>query len=121
MKGRIRKMYPTYLPGRINTSIAANGLSRMMTAAVVNQKFRDLLLSNPAAAMSRGYLGEKFSLDSDERELVLSIQATSLTDFAQQLLQNRSSSKNKKIERSAKRNQHNMSYRSIQLGSLGND
>jgi hypothetical protein len=93
----------------------------MMTAAVVNQKFRDLLLSNPAAAMSKGYLGEKFSLDSDEIELVLSIQATDLTDFAQQLLQNRSTSKNNNRKRNTKRNQRNLPYQSLKLGSLGND
>lgn len=114
-------MYPTYLPGRVNSNITANGLSRMMTAAVVNQKFRDLLLSNPAAAMSRGYLGEKFSLNSDEMELVLSIQATDLADFAQQLLQNRASSEKINIKRNAKTNQHNNPYRSMRLGSLGND
>jgi hypothetical protein len=114
-------MYPTYMPGRINSNLNANGLSRMMTAAVVNQKFRDLLLSNPEAAMSRGYLGEKFSLNPDEMELVLSIQATSLTDFAQQLLQNSTHSKNKSNRGNANRNQHNPPFPSFQLGSIGND
>jgi hypothetical protein len=114
-------MYPTYLPGRINSNISANGLSRMMTAAVVNQKFRDLLLSNPAAAMSRGYLGEKFSLDSDEMDLVLSIQATSLSDFAQQLLQISTDSKKKSGMGNSKGIPRNFSYLPIQLGSLGND
>lgn len=114
-------MYPTYLPGRINSNIGANDLSRMMTAAVVNQKFRDLLLSNPAAAMKSGYLGEEFSLDSDEMELVLSIQATTLTDFAQQLLQNRTPSGTNHIKGSANYQQHMLSYPTMQLGSIGND
>jgi hypothetical protein len=54
----------------------------LITAAVVNQGFRNLLLSNPEKAISAGYNGEAFRLDRQEQELILSIQATSLTDFA---------------------------------------
>jgi hypothetical protein len=57
-------------------------LSRLITAAVINQSFRSLLLSNPEKALTTGYNGETFRLDRDERELVLSIHATSLSDFA---------------------------------------
>jgi len=57
-------------------------LSRLITAAVINQSFRSLLLSNPEKALTAGYHGESFRLDRDERELVLSIRATSLSDFA---------------------------------------
>jgi len=57
-------------------------LSRLITAAVINQSFRSLLLSNPEKALTTGYNGETFRLDRDERELVLSIRATSLSDFA---------------------------------------
>jgi hypothetical protein len=57
-------------------------ISRLLTAAVVNQGFCKLLLSNPEQAISSGYNGEAFRLDRHEKELVLSIRANSLADFA---------------------------------------
>jgi hypothetical protein len=64
------------------------GLSRLLSAAVINQEFRDLLLTEPAAAVSAGYNGEPFQLETDEQELIRTICATSLADFARQLSQN---------------------------------
>lgn len=64
-------------------------LSRLITAAVVNQKFCTLLLTNPAMALATGYNGELFRLATEEQELILSIRATSLADFATQLARNR--------------------------------
>jgi hypothetical protein len=71
---------------------AANGtskngkeLSRLLTAAIINQEFCSLLLANPAVAMAAGFNGQPFQLTSDDQELVLSIRAISLADFAQQL------------------------------------
>ena len=60
-------------------------ISRLLTAAVVNRGFCKLLLTNPASALARGYNGESFRLRSEEQDLVLSIQAKSLADFASQL------------------------------------
>jgi hypothetical protein len=60
-------------------------LSRLITAAVVNQRFRELLLTNPAKAIAKGFNGEVFYLASEEQDLVLSIRASSLADFAMQL------------------------------------
>jgi hypothetical protein len=60
-------------------------LSRLLAAAVVNAKFRNLLLTNPAQALASGYLGESFYLAPEEEDLILSIQATSLAEFALQL------------------------------------
>ncbi len=60
-------------------------ISRLITAAVINQEFRQLLLSNPEKAINTGYNGEKFSLERAEKELILSIRATSLADFAVKL------------------------------------
>jgi hypothetical protein len=73
------------------TGAAPNGteLSRLVTAAVINQKFRDLLLSDPKLALAAGYKGEVFRLTPEEYYLILSIRATSLTDFARQLTGNR--------------------------------
>jgi hypothetical protein len=60
-------------------------ISRLITAAVVNKNFCNLLLSNPAEAIASGYNGESFILASDEQELIFSIHAVSLADFAMQL------------------------------------
>ena len=63
-------------------------LSRLITAAVVNRGFCNLLLANPAMALATGYNGELFHLETEEQEFVLSIRATSLADFAEQLTRN---------------------------------
>jgi hypothetical protein len=60
-------------------------LNRLLAAAVVNQHFRNLLLTNPAVAIRDGYGGEKFSLSDDEHNMILSIHASSLVNFAEQL------------------------------------
>ena len=83
----------TQLP-RSGASRAINGfspgkeLSRLITAAVVNREFCDLLLADPAMAMTVGYNGEAFDVAAEEQELILSIRATSLADFASQLTKN---------------------------------
>jgi hypothetical protein len=66
---------------------AASGreISRLLTAAVINQGFCNLLLTNPASALAKGYNGEAFRLEHEERDRVISIQARSLADFALQL------------------------------------
>jgi hypothetical protein len=68
--------------------MTAKGLSRLLTAAVVNQEFRNLLLSDPAIALATGYNGEPFDLPTDVQEMIFSIRATSLADFAEQLTKN---------------------------------
>jgi hypothetical protein len=71
---------------------SSNGkeLSRLLTAAVVNQRFCNLLLTNPATALAIGYNGESFRLGKEEHDLILSIQAKTLADFARQLTSPRS-------------------------------
>lgn len=65
------------------------GLSRLIAAAVVDKKFRELLLENPAAALESSYGGETFHLTEEEKALILPIrQASSLADFAMQILKN---------------------------------
>lgn len=61
--------------------------SRILTAAVINLQFRQLLLSNPAKAIENGYGGETFYLAREEKKRVAAIRATSLADFATQLSQ----------------------------------
>jgi hypothetical protein len=59
--------------------------SRILSAAVVNEKFRRLLLSNPGMAIQVGYGGEAFHLAEKEAERVSLIHAASLADFATQM------------------------------------
>jgi hypothetical protein len=65
---------------------STNSLNRLVAAAVVNQNFRDLLLTKPAQALTSGFQGEEFDLDSQDARIILSIQADTLSDFAQQLV-----------------------------------
>jgi hypothetical protein len=60
-------------------------VSRLLTAAVVNKRFCKLLLTNPASALASGYNGESFRLDREDKDLIVSIQAKSLAEFAKQL------------------------------------
>jgi len=61
--------------------------SRILTAAVINNQFRKLLLANPGKAIESGYAGETFYLAREEKKKVAAIRATSLADFATQLSQ----------------------------------
>jgi hypothetical protein len=60
--------------------------SRLLSAAVVSQRFCQLLLSHPEEALAVGCNGESFSLSPQEKALVLAIQADDLQGFACQLL-----------------------------------
>ena len=81
-------MNPHNIVGVAETLPNGRELSRLITAAVVNQGFCNLLLANPAMALATGYNGELFHLETEEQEFILSIRATSLADFAKQLTQN---------------------------------
>ena len=65
--------------------------SRLLTAAVINTNFRKMLLANPAQALAAGFSGESFHFSPEEFQRVISIQAASLADFAEQLIQQRTS------------------------------
>ncbi len=71
----------------LSASQAKQEYSRILTAAVINNQFRKLLLANPGKAIESGYGGEMFSLAREEKRRVAAIRATSLADFATQLSQ----------------------------------
>lgn len=60
-------------------------VSKLLTAAVVSKAFCQLLLTNPAQALEDGYNGMRFALTNQEKELLLSIQAQSLSELASQI------------------------------------
>jgi hypothetical protein len=59
--------------------------SRIMTAAVISERFRKLLLSNPGLAIKNGFNGEAFHLAADESRRITAIRAATLADFARQM------------------------------------
>lgn len=65
-------------PGRV----LSGELSRLLSAAVVSSKFAQMLLTDRERTLDAGYLGELFELSPTERELVLSIRARTLSEFA---------------------------------------
>ena len=64
-----------------------NGIHRLFAAAIVNNQFRETLLREPAAALANGYLGQPFMLTDQERTIIQSVRAKTLTDFAQKVNQ----------------------------------
>ncbi len=77
-------------PPRINLNIKTTpspkeGVSRIFAAAIVNRQFCQMLLQDPHTAVQRGYLGETFSLSKEELDVIVSIRAESLPDFARQV------------------------------------
>jgi hypothetical protein len=67
--------------------MACTEYSRILSAAVVNHHFRQMLLSDPVKAVSTGYSGEKFNLGHEDCSRLASIRANSLAEFAAQLSQ----------------------------------
>jgi hypothetical protein len=78
----------TYNPSvtRTDQQVSYCELNRMLSAAIVSTGFCNMLITNPAVALSEGYQGEKFNLTSDEYCWLLSVQATDLANFAAQLV-----------------------------------
>jgi hypothetical protein len=64
-----------------------NGLHRLFAAAIVNNQFRETLLREPEAALANGYLGQPFALTDQERSIIKSARAKTLTDLAQKVNQ----------------------------------
>lgn len=60
--------------------------NRLVAVAVINKRFRQLLLTEPPQAIEAEYEGEAFHLSPIEREAVLSIKAESIEEFAEQLV-----------------------------------
>ena len=66
----------------VNDIYPHHEISRIMTAAVVNGHFRQILLNNPREAIAHGFCEEIFSLNEVESDLLATIQANSLEEFA---------------------------------------
>jgi hypothetical protein len=67
------------------TSIQRNSrteISKILSAAIINKPFRDLLLNDPGKAIEQGYHGQMFLLTNDEKNWLRSIKAGSICEFA---------------------------------------
>jgi len=62
-------------------------ISRILTAAIIDENFRRQLLANPDQALTDGYRGESFHLAKEARNRLVAIRASSLAEFAAQLPQ----------------------------------
>ena len=67
--------------------LSSTEYSRILSAAVINSHFRQMLLNDPVKAISNGYSGEQFNINNEEKVRLSVIRATSLADFATQLSQ----------------------------------
>ena len=72
--------FPTHSP-----TVPRAGLPRLFAAAIVNDEFCETLLHRPEEALAQGYLGQAFSLTDQERTIIKSVRANTLTDFAQKV------------------------------------
>ena len=61
--------------------------SRIISAAVINERFCNLLLNDPEKAITGGYSGETFELNMEDKRILSSIRANTLSDFALKLVQ----------------------------------
>jgi len=80
----LKQFITTISPKR---QLASSEYSRILSAAVINNHFRQMLLNDPVKAISNGYSGEQFDINSEEKVRLSAIRATSLADFAAQLSQ----------------------------------
>ena len=73
--------------GTNRPSVQRTGLHRLFAAAIVSDQFRTTLLHEPERALANGYLGQTFTLTDQEKKIIKTIRAESLTDFAQKVNQ----------------------------------
>lgn len=83
-------VFPLDIPTRPTFGIHSSrsqraGLQRLFAAAIVSDKFREILLRQPEEALAKGYLGQPFLLTDQEKMIIKSIQADTLTDLAQKV------------------------------------
>lgn len=71
---------------RTSSHAVSKELGKLLCAATVSLDFCQRLLTSPNQALDDGYNGESFKLTPQERAVVLSLEASSLADFARQLL-----------------------------------
>lgn len=77
--------HPVSPLGYRSSPVERSGLHRLFAAAIVSDRFRKTLLSEPETALASGYLGQSFTLTDQERKVINAVRAENLTDFAQKV------------------------------------
>jgi hypothetical protein len=80
------RAFTTKIPLKINPEEQHSGLSSLFAAAVVSRSFCDILLRDPEKALRQGYMGKDFGLSQADASLIVSLNARSLADLAQQVV-----------------------------------
>ena len=79
--------YPASSLGVHRPYVGRTGLHRLFAAAIVSDQFRETLLREPELAIATGYLGQMFALTDQEKTIIKSVRASTLTDLAQKVNQ----------------------------------
>jgi hypothetical protein len=74
------------LPLTMNPAQTHTGIDGVFAAAVISRSFCRMLLSDPEQALRQGYLGKSFAISPEDSALIVSINAQSLPDLAQQVV-----------------------------------
>lgn len=61
--------------------------SKLISAAVINPIFRNLLLHNPRKAIAEGFAGENFYISIFDQQKISQFRANSLSEFAQKIME----------------------------------
>ena len=72
-------------------------LNSLIATALLDPEFCDLLLSNPAMAVEMNGEQDSFNLSAEDKTLLLSIQAVSLSDLATRIMEYYSQKHNGKL------------------------
>ncbi|NMC46319.1 MAG: hypothetical protein GYA52_05745 [Chloroflexi bacterium] len=81
---RIYNLQPTHLKVQKKGN---REISRILSAAVINEGFCSSLLKTPSIAIDSGYYGEFFNVNAQEKAKIEAIHASNLVDFATQITQ----------------------------------
>jgi len=57
----------------------------LLCAALISESFCDLLLKDPVIAMQKGFMGQRFDFDPQERRAIASIEAENLALFTKEI------------------------------------
>jgi hypothetical protein len=69
----------------LDVSKDTDTITRLLVAAAVNPRFCTSLLTNPQHALKAGFGGESFPLSQPTLDILVSIQASTLSEFALKL------------------------------------
>ncbi len=73
--------------GILACSDLETNVNLLISAALVSESYCELLLSDPARAISQGYRGHVFDFTPDELREIASIRADTLAQFAGEVLE----------------------------------